>query len=204
MVVRTVDRSVLVLGSAQRAEVVDLARASRAGVEVLRRRGGGGAVLVSPGAQVWADMWVPASDPLWAPEPHRTAVNVGRWWAAALARGGVRAAVHDAGSARTPWSDVACFAGVGPGEVLTGGRKIVGLAQWRSREGALVFGCAYVRFDPTLLTECLALAPAARAALRGALGDSVTDLGELGISTWSAEELLAQLPGGGDWEVVRG
>jgi len=204
VVIRTVDRPVLVLGSAQRAEVVDRARASRSGVEVLRRRGGGGAVLVTPGAQVWADMWLPAADPLWTPDPRRTAVNVGRWWAAALARAGIRAAVNDAGSAHTRWGDLVCFAGVGPGEVLTGGRKVVGLAQWRSREGALVFGCSYIRFDPTLLAECLDLDPADRAELEGALADSVIDLGELGVSTWRAEDLLAALPPGGDWDVVHG
>jgi lipoate-protein ligase A len=204
VVVRAVGEPLLVLGSAQRAEVVDYARAARAGVEVVRRRGGGGAVLVAPGAQVWADMWIPATDPLWAPEPRRTAVHVGRWWAAALERAGVDAAVHDAPTARTPWSDLVCFAGVGPGEVLTDGRKVVGLAQWRSREGALVFGCAYARFDPALLAECLDLGPAARVELEGALGDTVTDLCDLGISAWNAEDLLAELPPGGHWDVVRG
>lgn len=204
VVVRAVDQPVLVLGSAQRAEVVDHDRASRAGVEVVRRRGGGGAVLVAPDAQVWADMWLPATDPLWAPEPRRTALHVGRWWAAALYRAGIRAAVHDGPSTRTRWSDLACFAGIGPGEVVSGGRKIVGLAQWRSREGALVFGCAYARFDAPRLADCLDLHPAARAELEGSLGRTVTDLHELGVPAWSADDLLAELPPGAGWDVVRG
>lgn len=203
IVIRTVDQPVLVLGSAQRAEVVDHERAARSGVAVVRRRGGGGAVHLAPGAQIWADMWVPATDPLWAPEPRRTAVHVGRWWAAALRRGGVEAEVHDAPSVGTRWSDLVCFAGVGPGEVLRGRHKVVGLAQWRSREGALVFGCAYVRFDPGSLVDCLAVDHSSRTALVGALEGSVTDLSSLGASGWDADDLLAELPAGGEWNVVR-
>lgn len=203
VVVRAVDRPVLVLGSAQRASVVDRGLAERAGVVVTRRRGGGGAVLLTPRAQVWADMWVPATDPLWTPEPRRTAVHVGRWWAAALMRAGIGAAVHDGPSLPSRWSGLVCFAGVGPGEVLSGGRKIVGLAQWRSKQGALVFGCAYVSFDPSLLVDCLAIDETARASLAGALDDSVTDLARLGAPAWGTDDLLAELPGGGEWDVVR-
>ncbi|MGH8982085.1 MAG: lipoyl protein ligase domain-containing protein [Acidimicrobiales bacterium] len=202
VVFRTVDRPAIVLGSTQRASLVDRGHTTLAGIAVARRRGGGGAVHLVPGAQVWADMWVPASDPLWTPEPRRTAVHVGRWWAAALARAGVRAAVHDGPSARTGVTDVACFAGVGPGEVLTGGRKVVGLAQWRSREGALVVGCAYVRFEPAALVDCLALDPVSRAALVRGLDALVVDMTGLGAPEWGAVDLLAELPEGDDWDVV--
>lgn len=203
VVVRSVDRPLVVLGSTQRDSVIDRVRASDAGIAVARRRGGGGAVLVTPGAQVWADMWLPATDALWSPEPRRTAVQVGRWWAAALARAGIGAAVHDAPSVPTRWSDLVCFAGVGPGEVLASGRKVVGLAQWRCRQGALVFGCAYLRFDPRPLVACLAIDEAARASLAGALDGSVTDLSRLGAPTWGPDDLLAALPDG-KWDVTRG
>jgi hypothetical protein len=33
---------------------------------------------------------------------------------------------------------VACFAGRGPGEIFVDGRKVVGVSQWRVREGAFV------------------------------------------------------------------
>ena len=55
-----VDRPALVLGSTQRAEVVDERACADAGVEVVRRRSGGGAVLLEPGAVVWFDVVVPA------------------------------------------------------------------------------------------------------------------------------------------------
>jgi lipoate-protein ligase A len=51
------------------------------------------------------------------------------------------AVVHRGGLVRTPVSDLVCFAGLGPGEVTVGGRKAVGMAQRRTRDGAL-FQCA--------------------------------------------------------------
>ena len=38
----------------------------------------------------------------------------------------------------TPWSELVCFAGVGPGEVLLGAGKLVGLSQRRTRHGIRV------------------------------------------------------------------
>ena len=36
-----------------------------AGVELVRRRSGGGAVYLAPGEQLWIDAWVPRDDALW-------------------------------------------------------------------------------------------------------------------------------------------
>ena len=49
----------LVLGSSQDASVVDVDACRRAGVDVVRRRSGGGAVLLIPGEVVWFDVIVP-------------------------------------------------------------------------------------------------------------------------------------------------
>ena len=43
----------------------------------------------------------------------------------------------------TPWSDLVCFAGLGPGEVLLDGRKLVGLSQRRTRNGVRIQGTLY-------------------------------------------------------------
>ena len=51
--------------------------------------------------------------------------------------------------------DLVCFAGRGPGEVFLGARKVVGLTQWRAREGALFSSCAYLRWDPAPLLELM-------------------------------------------------
>jgi lipoate-protein ligase A len=191
----------VVLGSTQSAAVVDADRARQAGIDVVRRRSGGGAVLLLPTAQVWADLWVPRDDPLWSDEPRASAEVVGEWWARAL--GLPSAAVHRGGSVPAPGSDALCFAGIGPGEVHVGGRKLIGLAQWRSRQGVLVHGCAYRRWDPRPLVDVLATSGAGRSELLGALTCAAVGFEELGLSGWRAEEALsAALPDGGGWEVL--
>src|SRR5438552_1888677 len=72
-----VERPALVLGSAQRDDPV------AADVDVVRRRSGGGAVLVVPGQMVWADVTVPAGDPLWETDVSRAFWWLGDVWAAA-------------------------------------------------------------------------------------------------------------------------
>src|SRR5947207_41753 len=56
-----VERPAIVLGSAQRDDGLVVGP----GVDVVRRRSGGGAVLLVPGDVVWADVTIPAGDPLW-------------------------------------------------------------------------------------------------------------------------------------------
>lgn len=136
--VLSVDRPALVLGSTQPASVVrdDVA------IDVVRRASGGGAVLVEPGRVVWVDVFVPADDPLWCRDVGRAFWWLGEMWAEALAALGVGdAVVHRGPLVTTPWSSAVCFAGLGSGEVTVGGRKTVGMAQRRTRDGAL-FQCA--------------------------------------------------------------
>ncbi|MGV3758375.1 MAG: lipoyl protein ligase domain-containing protein, partial [Actinomycetota bacterium] len=111
------ERAALVLGSAQRDEVVDGPACAQAGVEVVRRRSGGGAVLVVPGELLWVDVLVPAGDPRWSPDVGQAFHWLGDVWAAALADVGVPASVHRGPLQRTAWSPLVCFAGLGPGEV---------------------------------------------------------------------------------------
>ncbi len=53
--------------------------------------------------------------------------------------------------------ELICFAGRGPGEVFSAGQKVVGLSQWRSREGALFSSCAYLHWDPVPMLTLLNL-----------------------------------------------
>jgi len=83
--------------------------------------------------------------------------------AAALPEPG--AIVHAGALCRTQWSRTVCFAGLGPGEVTLGGAKVVGMAQRRTRAGAL-FQCAALRaWDPARLVTLLGLPPHAAAEL---------------------------------------
>ena len=58
---------------------------------------------------------------------------------------------------RSPWSDVVCFAGLGPGEVRNqAGAKVVGMSQRRTREAARFQCAALARWDPKALVDLLA------------------------------------------------
>lgn len=141
----------LVLGSTQPAPdvMVDLE------VEVVRRRSGGGAVWLEPASTLWVDVVVPRADPLWDDDVGRATHWLGDAWAAAVGGGGVH--VHRGAMQRTPWSDAICFAGLGPGEVTRGDRKVVGISQRRTRASARFQCVAYERWDPHLLLHALGL-----------------------------------------------
>ena len=153
-----VTRPCVVLGSTQAVSTVDAERASAAGVDVVRRRSGGGAVLVEPGGLVWVDVLVPAGDPLWDADVGRAFAWLGRAWAGALADVGVpEARPHDGPLRQRSWSRRVCFAGLGPGEVTVAGAKVVGICQRRTRGGAL-FQCAVLlRWEPARLLDVLRL-----------------------------------------------
>jgi len=202
VVLRDVPAPVVVLGSTQPDDVLDADQLRRRGVRAARRRSGGGAVLLTPGAQLWADLWIPADDPLWSREPRRSAVVAGAWWTRALGLDGME--VHGGASTPAPGSDMICFAGLGPGELSVEGRKVVGLAQWRSREGVLVHGCAYREWDPGPILELLALPSARRRMLAVALPGVAVGVGDLGVaSSWGEVDLLRALPDAQSWDVVR-
>ena len=159
-----VHRPTLVLGSTQPDGVVDRARAAAAGVDVVRRHSGGGAVLLRPGETVWADVFLPPGDPLAESDVGRAFVWLGRAWAGALAAVGVVGATVHEGASRPPtaWSAAVCFAGLGPGEVTVDGAKVVGISQRRRRDGALFQCGALVRWSPGPLLDLLMLDDEAR------------------------------------------
>ncbi|MBW3645669.1 MAG: hypothetical protein KY441_09210 [Actinobacteria bacterium] len=152
-----VDRPALVLGSTQPETDADAAAVAGAGAELVRRRSGGGAVLLVPGQALWVDVVVPRDDRLWDDDVHRASHWLGAAWVAALVDLGVVAEVHTGPLVRTRWSRLVCFAALGPGEVHAGGRKLVGLSQRRTRHGAR-FQCLVLRrWDPEPLLSVLAL-----------------------------------------------
>lgn len=136
-----VDGPAVVLGSAQRDVVIDAAALSAAGApEVTRRRGGGGAVWVAPAAGWWFDVTVPRDDPRWSDDVGAAFLWLGDaladWLAELPLPAPVRFEVHRGSMVSSAWSSSVCFAGVGPGEVLVEGRKLVGVSQRRTRDAA--------------------------------------------------------------------
>ena len=149
----------LVLGSRQSEEIVDRNAAGRTGLEIVRRRSGGGAVLVDANHSVWIDVEVGIEDVRYCAEPMAMMAKVGQWWMEALRslnccppdlwqfEGAMEC---DAGG------DVICFAGRAHGELMVGESKLVGLSQRRSRDGARVQGQLHFA-DPTdVMLEVLA------------------------------------------------
>ncbi len=189
-----VSRPTVVLGSTQRAEAVDTERAASLGVEVARRRSGGGAVWLSPGHVTWVDVVVPAGDPLWHADVGRASYWLGAAWVEALGRlGHPGGAVHRGRMVRTPWSDLVCFAGLGPGEITVAGAKVVGISQRRTRAGAR-FQCAVLhRWDPALLLDCCRLTPAERVEAAADLADRGSGIGPVDPASVAAA-LVAALP----------
>lgn len=156
----------VVLGSTQPLESVDLDRAGALGLDVTRRRSGGGAVLVRPGHQVWLDVGLPRADPLWDDDIGRAAGWLGASLARALrALGAAGATAHAGPFSPTAWSPLVCFAGRAPGEVLVAGRKVVGTSQRRTRAGAVFQVAVALTWAPRALLDVLRLPPEAATVL---------------------------------------
>jgi lipoate---protein ligase len=190
-----VDRPALVLGSGQPESDVDLGAAAAAGVAVVRRGSGGGAVLVDAGAVLWIDLIVPARDPLWDADVRRGAWWVGEAWAAAVDHAGAGpTGVWRGGLHPSAWSGRVCFAGLGPGEVTIGARKVVGISQRRTRHAALFQTAALLHWDPVPLLALLRIDESVRA-------DAVVEIKERAVGVGGqragvlADALLAALPG---------
>lgn len=156
-VVNPTDRSI-VLGSTQRESDVDVAAAHRHRLAITRRRSGGGAVLVTPESMVWVDVIVPRSHPAWTDDIGRAAVWMGERWAEALAAVGVEGTVLQPPMPSDELARVVCFVGRGPGEVVIGDTKVVGISQRRTRDAAR-FQCAVLRsWEPEPLIDAMGLA----------------------------------------------
>jgi len=126
----------LVLGSSQSDEGLDHDALDRSNIEVARRRSGGGAVLVSDADLVWFDVIINHDDVLWEPDIGRSFHWLGDAIQRALHSLDIDAVVHRGPLERNDWSDRVCFAGLGPGELTVGGRKLVGMSQRRTRATA--------------------------------------------------------------------
>jgi lipoate-protein ligase A len=144
-----IDSPALVLGSSQPIGHIDLAACTREGIEVVRRRSGGGAVLMRPGESSWVDVLLPRTHPWWEDDVRRSALWLGEAWSRALESLGVEGTtVHRGEMVRSPWSSHVCFAGVAAGEVVLDDRKVVGISQRRTRAGARFQCIVYRMWDP--------------------------------------------------------
>ena len=130
------------------------------------RFSGGGAVLLDDDI-LSLDVLLPAGHPMLDGEVGAVFDRVGRAWARALCEVEVPAitvwdrpsTARRRGTPREQLLAAVCYATLGRGEVLSGGRKLVGLAQRRRRAGALVQCGLLRRWRPARLLEALGFDP---------------------------------------------
>lgn len=161
---RMLEQPTLVLGSAQSDALVDRDRARDRSTAVVRRRSGGGAVLVSSADTVWFDVVIGRDDPLWVDDVGRAFEWVGAACRHGLARLGHDAEMHTGASVISPWSRAICFAGVGPGELTLQGAKVVGISQRRTRSSARFQTAILRRWRPSSYLDLFRLDQAERVA----------------------------------------
>jgi lipoate-protein ligase A len=148
------------------------------------RFSGGGAVLLDEDI-LSLDVLLPAGHPMLDGEIGAVFDVVGRAWARALRGLGVPdvnvwdgpSTARRTGTDRERVLAAVCYATLGRGEVRSGARKLVGLAQRRRRPGALVQCGLLRRWRPARLLEALGIDPG-DAAITGAaagLADLVAD-----------------------------
>lgn len=123
-------------GSVVIEELAGEGAVDRVELAVGSRRSGGGAVLIDPGRCTWLDVLLPAGNRNWDADVIRSGRTIGRLLAAAVNTALGRDCDVVQSSAMDLLGTEVCFAGLGPGEVLIDGRKLIGVSQRRVRAGA--------------------------------------------------------------------
>jgi lipoate-protein ligase A len=151
----------LVLGCSQRNAVSTNPAREHAGIDVVSRQAGGGAVLVGPW-MLSASVVLPNAHALISGNLVASYRWLGEMYASLLQDLGIAAhaiapeearELQQAASAELAW---ACYGGFSPWEVVVGRKKIVGLAQVRRRTGVLlVAGLLLDRPAWTLLVRAM-------------------------------------------------
>ena len=150
-------RDAIVLGSTQERSLLNEAACLSHDVEIVKRRSGGGLVLLSADSTLWVDVEIPSDHSLWLNDVGSSSLWLGQVFVEVLtALGQENLELHRGALMKSNWSSLICFAGKGPGEVFAAdGSKIVGISQRRTRDWAR-FQCAVsLKWRPELLRELL-------------------------------------------------
>lgn len=170
------DAPAIIMGCSQRPDEDQQQRAKQAGLPIMRRGSGGGAVLAGPW-MLSATIFIPTEHPVAA----LNLIELFRWlepiWIKALTDSGVPCKGVDKAQideskiiAKRRGVEWACYAALSHGEVVSlDGRKLVGVAQIRKRKGiALVCGLHLAPCDWTVLGDVVVNDPS-----QGAILDSL-------------------------------
>lgn len=167
------------------------------GIPLVRRPTGGGAVLAGPGL-LGVDVALPASHRLLTGDVVEDYAWIGRVWASTLTHLGIPArsiSIEEArrltgeASSRAREAALACFGTYSPYEVVSDGRKVLGLSQVR-RNGGVVFSSAlHVDLRPGELANALPLTVAGRRRLGAHLARHAASLNEVATSPVTASDI---------------
>jgi len=148
------EKPALILGSTQDESDVRVDVAVGSGIEIVRRRSGGGAVYVAPDESVWMDITISRKDPLWQDDVSASMLWLGDAFVQALQpwvhAETFRGTFHNGDVGRA-----VCFASAAPGEVFVGDNKLVGISQRRNREGARFQCVLYRQWNPLIWSSLL-------------------------------------------------
>jgi lipoate-protein ligase A len=155
-----IERPAVVLGSTQSLDVVDTARATALGFDVVRRRSGGGVVILQPSDHAWIDVTVPRGHRLWSDDVEKATWWLGDVWCDVLreTNSSARWEVHRGKLTASAPERRVCFASVGPGEVVrreSVPRKVVGVSQRRTKDAARFQCTLFRRIDVDLYANLL-------------------------------------------------
>lgn len=162
-------RPTVLLGRRQDETVIDQGAVARLGWEVRRRITPGGLVYMDSSA-VCLEVALPASHPHFIADVVRAARWFGRLVIAALQSVGIAADLAEANTELGPGlAGQACFGSWVRGEVLLGGRKVFGTAQYRRRSGALFQGVGLTAGSQGQVAAVLAGSPEAKSEAAAAI-----------------------------------
>ena len=153
----TPKRDAIVLGSTQERSLLNETACLSHDVEIVKRRSGGGLVLLSADSTLWIDVEIPSDHSLWLNDVGASSLWLGQVFVEVLTElGQENLELHRGALMKSTWSSLICFAGKGPGEVFAAdGSKIVGISQRRTRDWARFQCVVSLKWRPELLRELL-------------------------------------------------
>jgi lipoate-protein ligase A len=167
----------LSLGRNQPLADADLAACRAAGVDIVRRPTGGRAILHTD--ELTYSVTLPQNDPRAVGGVLQSYRRLSEGLLAGLDRLGVEAIQAVSQQASTANQTAVCFEAPSDYEITVGGRKLVGSAQWRARDGVLQHGTLPLYGDLTRIVAYLALSDAEREAQRRCLRARAVTLAEV-------------------------
>jgi lipoate-protein ligase A len=143
----------LILGSTQKDSDINSEQAKAHGIDVVRRRSGGGVVYVHPDTSIWCDITIPRDDVLWTDDVSTSMLWLGEIFVEALSRW-LDVSVYRNEFVVGDDGHMVCFASTSPGEVFAGSSKVVGISQRRTRQGARFQCVLYRQWNPEQWADC--------------------------------------------------